>query len=153
MRDLKQLDRWRNVEHEMRAYGHMGGSKFGVFAIPSPVDRLALNVIASSGAGWEHVSVSRGDRTPTWREMEAIRRHFYKEDETVAQIHPPINEYVDGGWPGGNSRFTLHLWRPTNVEMPRPPRWMVGANDRADSDLMHAEADKYFEEHPEEDQR
>lgn len=150
MRDLTELNRWRLPEIEQVVYGHSGGDRYGVFGIRSPVDGLALNIIASRGGGWEHVSVSREDRTPTWREMEAIRRHFFKRDECVIQIHPPLDDYIDGSWPGGKSRFTLHLWRPTNAEIPRPPIWMVGARSREESNRFHEIGDAYLAEHSDE---
>lgn len=46
-------------------------------------------VIASDGAGWEHVSVSRRDRCPTWDEMCQVKAMFWDEDDCVVQFHPP----------------------------------------------------------------
>lgn len=81
--------------------------------------------------------------------MEAVRRHFFKADECVVQIHPPLNDYIDGSWPGGKARFTLHLWRPTAEQIPRPPLWMVGARDRDESERFHQIADQCIREQPE----
>lgn len=53
-----------------------------------------LLVIASSGdpaVPWEHVSVSVSGarRCPTWEEMDAVKRLFWADDETVMQLHVP----------------------------------------------------------------
>lgn len=79
-------------------------------------------VIASDGAGWEHVSVSRRDRCPTWDEMCQIKAMFWDEDDCVLQFHPPRSEYIN------IHPNCLHLWRPTdgNQSMPMPPSILVG---------------------------
>lgn len=79
-----------------------------------------VRVIASDGAGWEHVSVSRKDRCPTWEEMCQIKDMFWDEDDCVVQYHPPKEDWVN------NHPNCLHLWRPIGVEFPRPPSIMVG---------------------------
>lgn len=79
-----------------------------------------VNVIASDGEGWEHVSVSRDDRCPTWDEMCQIKAIFWDGEDCVVQYHPPESEYVN------NHPFCLHLWRQAGIEMPAPPAWMVG---------------------------
>lgn len=90
----------------------------GLFFIP--VGGVMFKVIASVGEGWEHVSVSRDDRTPTWDEMCAIKSHFWRDEETVVQYHPPKSEYVN------HHPHCLHLWRPTEAEIPRPPTYLTG---------------------------
>jgi hypothetical protein len=77
-------------------------------------------VIASDGGGWEHVSVSRRDRAPTWDEMCQVKALFWDADDCVMQLHPPQADYVN------NHSRCLHLWRPVGVDLPRPPDWMVG---------------------------
>lgn len=79
-----------------------------------------LRVIVSDKLGWEHVSVSRKDRCPTWEEMCAIKDLFWDHEDTVMQLHPPKADWVS------NHEFCLHLWRPTDAEIPRPPALMVG---------------------------
>lgn len=99
-----------------------------MFVIPR--DGVRLKVIASDGTDWkecglkgkpwEHVSVSVEGRCPTWGEMDDIKRIFWRDDETVMQLHVPRDEHV-------NLHPTcLHLWRPTGVEIPRPPTITVG---------------------------
>jgi hypothetical protein len=77
-------------------------------------------VIASDGMGWEHVSVSRKDRPPTWDEMCQIKDIFWDGEDCVVQYHPPKSKYVN------NHPFCLHLWRPTEVEIPVPMKTLVG---------------------------
>ncbi len=77
-------------------------------------------IIASDREGWEHVSVSYPDRTPTWNEMCLVKDIFWDVDDCIVQYHPPKNEYVN------NHKFCLHLWRPTNMDIPRPSKHMVG---------------------------
>lgn len=77
-------------------------------------------VIAGDGWGWEHVSVSRTDRCPTWDEMCQIKALFWDGEDCVIQYHPPESQYVNV-----HARC-LHLWRPIGVELPQPPSIMVG---------------------------
>lgn len=84
-----------------------------------------LKVIASDGGEtggprWEHVSVSRTDRCPLWAEMDEIKRLFWSDDDTVMQLHVPRADWVS------NHAFALHLWRPVDAVIPRPPSLMVG---------------------------
>jgi len=92
----------------------------GAFLVKSPVDRELMNVIASNGAGWDHVSVSREDRCPTWAEMEFVRSLFFQNDETVMQLSVPREQHIS------ICDTCLHMWRPQHANIPRPPAWMVG---------------------------
>ena len=77
-------------------------------------------VIASDMLGWEHVSVSRKDRCPTWEEMCQVRAMFWDPEDVVVQYHPRESDYVN------NHPNCLHLWRPVDIELPTPPAIMVG---------------------------
>jgi len=82
-----------------------------------------LRILASPGCDeipWEHVSVSRTDRCPTWEEMCQVKGWFWGPDEAVVQFHPRKEDYVNFH---GNC---LHMWRPTTVEIPTPPPIAVG---------------------------
>lgn len=93
----------------------------GAFQIPvSTKSKRCFNVISSDAAGWEHVSVSLPDRTPTWDEMCAIKAMFWGPDDCVIQYHPPVGAYIN------NHPHCLHMWRPTGIGFPVPPSWMVG---------------------------
>lgn len=87
----------------------------GAFYIPV----RGLIIIASNGGDWEHVSVSLKDRCPTWDEMEWVKRKLWSDDDTVMQLHVPVSEHKNF------HQYCLHLWRPTNQEIPRPPAIMV----------------------------
>jgi hypothetical protein len=91
----------------------------GAFLIPIPAGGM-LQVIASDQRGWEHVSVSLPTRCPTWTEMCAIKDMLWDEDDCVVQYHPSKADYVN------KHPFCLHLWRPTDETLPKPPTWMVG---------------------------
>lgn len=79
-----------------------------------------VQVIASDGLGWEHVSISRRDRCPTWDEMCQVKALFWDEDDCVVQYHPPKSAYIN------NHPFCLHLWRPIDQALPMPDSIMVG---------------------------
>lgn len=83
---------------------------------------VVLNVIASFGHGWDHVSVSTTLRCPTWEEMDFVKRLFFDDRECVMQLHPPRAEWVNC------HPYCLHLWRPQQAAIPQPPQWMVGPN-------------------------
>lgn len=80
-------------------------------------------VIASNGAGWEHVSVSRKDRPPTWDEMCQVKALFWDAEDCVVQYHPPKTEYVN------NHPHCLHLWSLIDGVMPMPPSILVGLKE------------------------
>lgn len=103
----------------------------GAFIIPSKKrvkgNRLYFQVIASDGLDWEHVSVTALNKklffvkqTPTWSEMCYLKNMFWDQTETVMQLHPSVDEYVN------NHHYCLHMWRPTKVEIPIPPSELVG---------------------------
>lgn len=144
MRDLELLEQYRNHALEVKAYGPeaafgMHKALAGCFDVPSKLDGQTLRVALSKGRfGWDHVSVSRKKRTPTWGEMEQIRRLFFEDHEAVMQYHATVADYVDGSVHG--HPFCLHLWRPTNEKIPQPPKWMVGGMTLEDADKMAREA-------------
>ena len=91
---------------------------YGAFILKLKHSQI-LQAIACADEGWEHVSVSREDRCPTWEEMCQVKALFWDPEDTVIEYHPPASEYVN------NHPYCLHLWRPTKVEIPRPPSNMV----------------------------
>ena len=101
--------------------GHMastpGGN--GAFMVRLP-NGSTCAVIASTGEGWEHVSVSLQHRVPIWDEMCSIKRLFWEPEDCVVQYHPPKSQYVNC------HPNCLHLWRPLDAPLPTPPTWMVG---------------------------
>ena len=122
MKNLNLLNDYRRPYH-----GIMGDETCGNFIIPSENGRFKYHVIASANMGWDHVSVSlitvgetnQLERCPKWNEMCFIKDLFFNEDETVVQYHPAKSDYVN------NNSYVLHLWRPTDQDIPQPPTFMV----------------------------
>lgn len=128
MRDLRELDTFRRIFR-----GHMGDETCGMFEIPSKIDRAPMTVIASAGLcqpslDWDHVSVSRRNRTPNWAEMCQIKELFFEDYETVMQLHVPASDHIN------EHPYCLHLWRSQSQEIPRPPSLMVGGMTLAQAD-------------------
>lgn len=121
MRDLRELEKYRKKDFGRKFYGANGGRGRGVFKVF--VDGRSFFCIASTGGGWEHVSVSPCSKArktcPTWEEMCAIKGMFFLPEECVVQYHPPRSEYVN------NHPYCLHLWRPVGQTIPRPPMVFV----------------------------
>lgn len=87
-------------------------------------------IIASSGNGWEHVSVSLDrDRCPTWEEMCKVKDLFWDEEDAVFQFHPPKSQYVN------QHPYCLHLWRKIGADIELPPSEMVGMKTLSQSDI------------------
>lgn len=88
------------------------------------INGARVNVIASDGLGWQHVSVSLQDHPatpPKWDVMCAVKDLFWEDEDCVVQFHPPKSDYVN------NHTGCLHLWRCTDGrEQPRPPAILVG---------------------------
>ena len=99
---------------ELPGYG-WGDHKNGAFQF-----RDGLTVIASVGDGWEHVSASRKSRVPSYDDLCRIKRLFWHDDDCVMQLFVPVADHVN------YHPYCLHLWRPLDVEIPRPPEIMVG---------------------------
>lgn len=89
----------------------------GYYEVKTPTG--VMRVIASWAEGWDHVSVSRPNRCPTWAEMDFVKRVFFKPDEFVFQAHPAESDYIN------IHPFCLHLWRPQHEKIPIPPKYMV----------------------------
>lgn len=106
-------------EAELYRVGPPGDHKNGAFAF-----RDGLFVICSDGEGWEHVSVSRKSRTPSYEDMTRIKGMFWHEDDCVMQLFVPVADHVN------YHEHCLHMWRPLNAEIPRPPSIMVGPSKR-----------------------
>ena len=79
------------------------------------------SIIVSDGAGWEHASISpMRNVTPSWDDMCKLKDLIWNDDETVIQIHPPKDQYVN------NVGNCLHLWRCAYKDMLLPPSCLVG---------------------------
>ena len=115
MRDLRVFEAYRiNTQ-----YGGPGDKFGGAFEMYNPGTDSILRVIASCGDGWDHVSVSLPDRTPTWSEMEFVKRRFFADDELAWEYHMPPTEHIS------IHPHVLHIWRKHGFKMPTPPTEMV----------------------------
>lgn len=110
MRNLNNFNTYR-ITHPFMGRGDKDGGAFRL------LDGLA--VIASKGDGWDHVSVSLPDRTPTWDQMDRVKRMFFEDHETAMQLHLPPAQHINV------HPHCLHLWRPHNAPIPLPPEEMV----------------------------
>lgn len=117
MRDLRDLDRYRWDGGERRLGINPDRSRCGLFLIVRK--GVTLRTLASTGEGWDHVSVSTASRCPTWEEMEHIKRLFFREDEAAMQLHPPLADYRNC------HPHCLHIWRPHFESKPMPDPLLV----------------------------
>lgn len=129
MRDLTELARFRARQLEQQFYGGLTHPMMervhGMFQIPIRGSKRPLRVIASAGHapgghGWDHVSVSLPGRCPTWAEMDEVKRLFFHPHEIAMQLHPNESEHIS------NHPYCLHIWRPVDAEIPKPPSILVG---------------------------
>lgn len=124
MRDLNTLDECceRDTSDRVKAlYGSVGDDKNGCFWIRI-YGRRGPNrffAVASATDGWEHLSVSLANRTPTWQEMAMVASLFFHPEERLVMYRPPRSEYVN------IHDHCLHWWKPVGVELPFPPREFV----------------------------
>ena len=132
------IDRWRDPRPNRHERGDRGGvfwipregslSGLGVWDVPDRrdgrrylgIDDSALLCIASTGGGWDHVSVSvqiraGGHSLPTWADMDRAFRIFFRANESAMQLHVPRNQHVN------HHPNVLHLWRPIRKALPAPP--------------------------------
>ena len=118
MRNLHELDHYRLTDQSIvRRFGGVGDDTCGVFRVPVGV--AWLRVIASAAEGWDHVSVSTKMRCPSWREMDYIKRRFFRDNEVAYQLHVTPADHINC------HPYTLHLWRPHDRPIPLPPTFMV----------------------------
>jgi hypothetical protein len=115
-------DKYGRVEEEARVttggYASKPGDTEGLFVF-CRFGVEYLRVIVGVGSGWDHVSVSKRYSTPTWDDMCWMKRLFFRDDECAMQLHVPIADHIN------IHEHCLHLWRPHDLEIPRPPQEMV----------------------------
>lgn len=82
---------------------------------------IKASVVWSYGGGWEHVSVAPlNGSLPTWDDMCFVKDLFFDDEDWVVQFHPAHSEYVN------NMPNCLHLWKPINNVLPKPPSIFTG---------------------------
>lgn len=106
------------------------------------IDRVNMSFVASWGGGWDHVSVAplKRNKLPTWEQMCKVKELFFKPNEAVIQIHPPVDEYVN------NMTNCLHLWRANDKPMLLPPSFMVGFRKGQTMEDLQKEIDEYYKQ-------
>ena len=102
---------WRNIKNEKAIQLKL--------TVESPEGKDAL-VKFTRALGWEHLSVSFEDETPSWDFMQCMKELFWKDDEVCFQLHPSKDEYIN------NHEYCLHIWRPLNYDLTLPPTILVG---------------------------
>ncbi len=85
-----------------------------------PVERKNYFFVFSWGQGWEHLSVSQRNKTPSWDIMCRIKNIFWGEDEVCVEYHPKKEDYVN------LHPHCLHIWKEVGKEFPTPPSILVG---------------------------
>lgn len=119
---LRTMDKYRTIPpHFWQGAGFAGDDECGCFLISHKGARL--RIIATSGDGWDHVSVSCPTRCPTWGEMEWVASKFFLPNEAAMQLHVPASDHIN------NHPYCLHWWRPTDRLIPRPPNIFVGVKE------------------------
>lgn len=104
---------------EKMMWGEYPASHAGAFSVQSKQDGGYMHVIATSGEGWDHISVSRADRVPDYYEMKYIAELFLKSGEVAMQLYVPSKDHVN------IHNNCLHWFRPTKKEIPLPPKEFV----------------------------
>ena len=122
MRNLNELNGFRVKERfVLEQFGSYGDKDNGMFMIPYLLVDEKLKCIASNGAGWDHVSISieGNNRTPSWAEMEFVKRAFFNPTEVVVQLHVAEEDHLS------IHPHVLHLWRKHDFIQPLPPKMFV----------------------------
>lgn len=115
---MKNLNYLNDKRVDLFKNGYLGDEHNGAFRINYQGSYYL--VIASNGEGWEHVSVSNPQRIPTWEVMCKIKEMFFEDEEVVIQYHPRKSEYINF------HPNCLHLWKPIGIDIPTPPKELVG---------------------------
>ncbi len=104
------------IKHRVTNLYGQYGDDFNGFMLIKP---RGLKVIFSSGGGWGHVSISKRGKTPSYEEMDKIKKEFWGADDVVMQLHVGVTDHVN------IHDNCLHLWRPTDQIIPLPPKEFV----------------------------
>ncbi|AIY85207.1 hypothetical protein U729_3168 (plasmid) [Clostridium baratii str. Sullivan] len=112
MKNLNYLNNYR-----VKLFGEIGDEYNGAFFLL--IDDIETFVIAAKTDEWEHVSVSHKNVTPSWDTMCKIKDMFFEDNETVMQLHPPKEDYIN------IHEHCLHMWRPVKDKIKMPPDFMV----------------------------
>ena len=92
-------------------------SVLGLNSFLVPFNAAKLAVLASidtddNGIKWEHVSVGLKNRLPTCAELQFVKTLFWDPEDEVIQFFMPQSKCVK------LYNNCVHLWRPTNINLP-----------------------------------
>ena len=129
MKNINEIKKTRNlfIEAENATDG-MGGHYY------DSISGKRLNFIFSYQLGWEHLSVSMPNKTPTWDQMCRMKDIFWNKDECCVQYHPKEEDYVN------NHPHCLHIWKSTEENIPTPPSILVGFRNEEEKQAFLAMA-------------
>ena len=113
MKDIKKIKETSNLFIDQEGYDGFMGRWY------NKEDNKMYTFVFSYGGGWEHLSVSRPNKTPTWDVMCKMKDIFWNDDEVCIEYHPKKSDYVN------NHKNCLHIWKPIDQEIPTSPRIFV----------------------------
>lgn len=64
--------------------------------------------LQDDGKFWQHISLSRKDKMPTYADMVAVKQKFIGDEFEAIQVFPKAEKHVN------IHNFCLHLWVPIN---------------------------------------
>ncbi len=65
---------------------------------------LVSGCVEGDGKRWLHVSLSRPNRLPTWRDLRTVKDIFVGRERLAVQVLPPQRDYYNF------HPYVLHLW-------------------------------------------
>ena len=143
MKDLEKIMQTKGMKIKKKGNNYFGGSIFpieyknGKAKIIQDYDKV-LNFKFSWVCGFEHLSVSTTVKTPSWEQMCFMKDIFWEEDEVCMQLHPSKENYIN------MMPYCLHIWKPINEAIPKPPNAMVGIRpDKITEDLFDGVYETY----------
>ena len=113
MRTIDEIRKEPNLFIDKEGYDGFSGRWFNKY------DNKTYDFIFSYGGKWEHLSVSRSNKTPDWNIMCKMKEIFWKDDEVCVEYHPRKIDYIN------LHKNCLHIWKPINEEIPTPPIYFV----------------------------
>ncbi len=143
MKTIEEIKATKNIRIKAEA----GDTGFGGSYYDS-ISGKWLNFIFSNQLGWEHLSISMPNKTPSWEQMCRMKDIFWNEDETCIEYHPAKSQYVN------MHPHCLHIWKPvfnedfineqeSNENFPVPPHILVGFRDDDERAAFLELADKF----------
>jgi hypothetical protein len=103
MRDLETIINTRNLTIDQNSY-HPEIPAFGGRYYDKASGKF-LNFVFSVQGGYEHLSVSMPNKTPSWDQMCVMKDIFFEDEEETIEYHPPKSDYVN------IHPHCLHMWR------------------------------------------